>query len=36
VGISDELDVARPNTMLAAADAKLYEAKLNGKNQVRW
>jgi diguanylate cyclase (GGDEF)-like protein len=35
-GISDELAVARPNILLAAADAKLYEAKLNGKNQVRW
>lgn len=34
MGISDDLTVASPEAMLSMADAKLYEAKRGGRNQV--
>jgi predicted signal transduction protein with EAL and GGDEF domain len=36
MGISDDLAVAQPEAMLAAADAKLYQAKRGGRNRVVW
>jgi len=34
LGLSDDLAVENPSLMLAAADAKLYEAKRGGRNRV--
>ncbi len=36
LGLAHEVNVADHTAMLAAADAKLYEAKQNGRNQVRY
>ncbi|MES2354696.1 MAG: tetratricopeptide repeat protein [Pseudomonadota bacterium] len=36
IGLSDDTNVESHEKLLAAADAKLYEAKYNGRNQVQW
>ncbi|MBC8044456.1 MAG: GGDEF domain-containing protein [Rhizobacter sp.] len=36
MGLSDDLTVANHEKLLSAADAKLYEAKAKGRNQVRY
>ena len=36
IGVTDDVNVESHEKFLGAADAKLYEAKYNGKNQVRW
>jgi len=36
IGVGGDLNVEGYEKMLAIADAKLYEAKYSGRNQVRW
>lgn len=36
IGVTDDMEVDSHEKLLAGADTKLYEAKYNGKNQVRW
>ncbi len=36
MGLAGDIDLGQPEKLLAAADAKLYEAKQSGRNQIRY